>query len=72
MSLMYFFVFNTGADPARVHWVHMHPPCVRVYFHSTQCSKHPECLGNRIKGALTEHRVHPECKTTEPRVHSEF
>ena len=23
-----------GADPARVHWVHVHPPCVRVYVHS--------------------------------------
>ena len=61
-----------GADPARVHWVHVHPPCVWVYVHSTQCLKHPECLGNRIKGALTEYRVHPECKSTEPRVHSEF
>ena len=27
------------------------PPCVRVYIHSAQCSKHTECLGNRIKGA---------------------
>ena len=21
---------QSGADPARVHWVHVHPPCVRV------------------------------------------
>ena len=24
----------SGADPARVDWVHVHPPCVRVYVHS--------------------------------------
>ena len=24
----------TGADPARVHWVHVHPPCARVHVHS--------------------------------------
>ena len=33
---------------------------------------HPEYLGNKIKDALTEYRVRPECNTTEPRVHSEF
>ena len=25
---------HPGADPARVHWVHVHPPCVRIHVHS--------------------------------------
>ena len=28
------FPLAAGEDPARVHWVHVHPPCVRVYVHS--------------------------------------
>ena len=56
------------ADPARVHWVQMHPTCVRVYVHSVLNARSTL----NVKGALTEYRVHPECKSTEARVNSEF
>ena len=50
---------SAGADPARVHWVHVHPPCAGVH---AQCSKHPECLGkSKVHSQYykTEYRVHP-------------
>ena len=74
--LMTWLIWRPGADPARVHRVHVHPPplCPSTCSQFAQSSKHPECLGNRIKdahsilqnwiqgasGMFTEPRVHPK------------
>ena len=63
-----------GADPARVHWVHVHPPCVRVHVHSVlnaRSTLNVKATESRIHSQYykTEYRVHPECYTTETRVH---
>ena len=53
------------ADPALMHRVHVHPPCVRIHVHNVlKVSKHPECLGKlRMYSQYykTEYSVHPEC-----------
>ena len=38
------------------------PLCDEYMFIVCSMLEAPECLGNRIKGVLTEYRVHPEGK----------
>ena len=61
-----------GADPARVHWVHVHPPHLSKYMFLLNFIVSALNARSTLNGETAESMVHSEYYIAELKVHSEF